>query len=64
MYLNVPGQEKLRKSEWLISAISLNFNHLAMLMEGQDETVELARNQRFSVGGPTGKCFPISSWAI
>jgi hypothetical protein len=28
MYLNVPGQEKLRKQKWLISAISLNFNHL------------------------------------
>ncbi len=27
-YLNLVGGEKLRKSEWLISAIPLNFNHL------------------------------------
>jgi hypothetical protein len=64
MYLNVPGGEKLRKSEWLISAISLTFNHLGGWMEGKDEAVELAVNQRFSVSGAEGKCFRISSWAI
>src|SRR5579863_2237783 len=27
-YLNNPGDEKLRKPDWLISTIPLNFNHL------------------------------------